>query len=73
MNTYEQWQELCKKFEEAREEHSKAFAIVNSAFAQVAKGGNKNPSSQELDDMDKSWNHLEAVKKEMDDFVKKNT
>jgi hypothetical protein len=72
MDTYQQWRELCKKFEAAREEHFKAFAIVSGAFAQIAKGVSKNPSTQELDNMEKSWSYLEGAKKEMDEFLKKN-
>lgn len=70
---YEQWQDLCKEFEIARETHFQAFTVVNKAFASVSTSGvTENPTIQQLEIMENSWNKLENIKLKMDDFCKNN-
>lgn len=67
------WEELCREFEAARDAHNVAYAAVTRGFARVAKGTGGNPTEQELDAYEVTSKQLEQMKRRMDDFVKANT
>ena len=71
----EQWQELCTEWAAAKAAVNAAHAPVNSAFTSVASGNRerRNPTEAELDAWEKARAWEAAVRKKMDDFVKRNT
>jgi len=70
---YVEWQKLCEEHDTARDAYFDAFAAVNQKFAAIAKGSSRaNPTERELDEFESAWKRWEAVKRRMDEFVKKN-
>lgn len=66
-----EWQKLCDRHEIARSAYSNAFAAVNSKFVAIGRGAsNENPTANELSEFERTWEEWEAVKKQMNDFVK---
>jgi hypothetical protein len=72
-NEYEEWQELCREHEAAKEEFYDAFSPVTEKFTAIARGESiANPSDHELDALDKAWNRWDSIKRKMREFIEKH-
>lgn len=66
-----EWQKLCEQHELARSAYFHAFAAVNHKVAAIGQGtSTENPTANELLDFERAWGAWEAVKKQMNEFVK---
>ncbi len=72
-NLHEEWQKLCEEHETARDAYFEAFKPVNQKFSQIARGASgPNPSNDELDEFNATWDAWQDVKRRMDEFIKAN-
>lgn len=68
MTPYEWWTNMCGEYEEAEKEHSQALARIT---AQMRPGASGAPSSNDLDTWERARDRVDAIRAEMDDFIRR--
>ncbi|MFV1996788.1 MAG: hypothetical protein ACC641_02130 [Acidiferrobacterales bacterium] len=69
---YNEWHELCRDYNSARDAVYEALGPVNQKFSAIGEGtGHTNPSDEELDKLDEAWSSWEDAKNNMKEFIKK--
>jgi hypothetical protein len=70
-DVYNEWEQLCKEFETARDAHFRALVAVNQKFSAIFQGTSIiNPSEEEMAKSEAAWEKMQSVIQRMDQFVK---
>jgi len=68
MSLSEEWDKLCEEHAAARDAHLKAFSAINQRFQ-----NGSNPTIEETEDFEKTWQVWEDVKRRMSTLIKNDT
>lgn len=69
ININQEWQELCKELDIAKDEHLKAYHIVNQKFMSMKD----NPTIEEARAFNIASSKLDDIDRRMREFVERNT
>jgi hypothetical protein len=68
MSLSDEWDQLCEEHAAARDAHLKAFGAINQSFQ-----NGSNPTIDETEDFEKTWQVWEDVKRRMSTLIKNDT
>jgi hypothetical protein len=74
MSAAKEWDELCHRYEEARQEVAEAWGVVMPKFGAVAWGRSReNPTEGEMARLERAKEDMDAVDAEMRQFMRKHS